>query len=266
MKKVRLDQLIFDRGLSESREKAKATVMSGIVYVNGNKEDKPGAQVLPDCEIEIRGKTLPYVSRGGYKLEKALKVFNISPEGYTCIDCGASTGGFTDVLLQNGADKVYAIDVGYGQLAWKLRNDPRVINIERTNARYLSSEIIPEQVALAVTDVSFISIKLIIPVLKKFIRDDGAIVCLIKPQFEAGRDEIGKKGVVRDKKVHEAVIRDILSFMPTIGFSVTGIDYSPITGPEGNIEFLLYMHNSSAPSLEPDITSLVESAHRELKS
>lgn len=264
MKKIRLDQLIFDRGLSESREKAKATVMSGIVYVNGNKEDKPGAQVLPDCEIEIRGKTLPYVSRGGYKLEKALKVFNISPEGYTCIDCGASTGGFTDVLLQNGADKVYAIDVGYGQLAWKLRNDPRVINIERTNARYLSSEIIPEQVALAVTDVSFISIKLIIPVLKKFIRDDGAIVCLIKPQFEAGRDEIGKKGVVRDKNVHFSVINDILSFVATEDLHVCGLDYSPVKGPEGNIEFLLYLKNHPEDYTVPDIRALVDTAHTEL--
>lgn len=265
MKKLRLDQLLFDRGLFDSREKAKATVMSGIVYVNGNKEDKPGAQVLPDCEIDIRGKTLPYVSRGGYKLEKALQVFGINPTDYTCIDCGASTGGFTDVLLQNGAEKVYAVDVGYGQLAWKLRNDPRVVNIERTNARYLTSEIIPCKVDLAVTDVSFISIKLIIPVLKDFILDNGAIVCLIKPQFEAGREEIGKKGVVRDINVHMGVINDILSFVDSIGLSVCGLDFSPVKGPEGNIEFLLYLKNSSNGYSVPDIKLLVEQAHKELK-
>lgn len=266
MSKIRLDQLVFDKGYADSREKAKAIIMSGCVFIAGQRADKPGMQVPPDTEVDVRIKELPFVSRGGYKLDKAIKVFGIDPKGKHCIDCGASTGGFTDVLLQHDAAKVYAVDVGYGQLAWKLRNDGRVVNLERTNLRYVTEEQIPEKLDIAVCDVSFISLKLVMPAVAPLLKPDAEIMCLIKPQFEAGRELVGKKGVVRDKKVHEAVIRDILSFMPTIGFSVTGIDYSPITGPEGNIEFLLYMHNSSAPSLEPDITSLVESAHRELKS
>lgn len=193
MKKVRLDQLVFDQGLSESRERAKAIIMSGVVYVNGQRADKPGAQVAPDAKIEVRGNTLPYVSRGGFKLEKALRVFPIDPTGLTCIDCGASTGGFTDVLLQNGAAKVYAVDVGYGQLAWSLRNDPRVISMERTNVRYITAEQIPEPLDLAVMDLSFISVKLILPAVCPLLKDDAAVVCLIKPQFEAGREEVGKK-------------------------------------------------------------------------
>ena len=196
MKKVRLDQLVFDQGLSESRERAKAIIMSGVVYVNGQRADKPGALVAPDAKIEVRGNTLPYVSRGGFKLEKALRVFPIDPTGLTCIDCGASTGGFTDVLLQNGAAKVYAVDVGYGQLAWSLRNDPRVISMERTNVRYITAEQIPEPLDLAVMDLSFISVKLILPAVCPLLKDDAAVVCLIKPQFEAGRD----KGVKRSAK------------------------------------------------------------------
>ena len=266
MSKIRLDQLVFDKGYADSREKAKAIIMSGCVFIDGQRADKPGMQVPPDTEPDVRIKELPFVSRGGYKLDKAIKVFGIDPKGKHCIDCGASTGGFTDVLLQHDAEKVYSVDVGYGQLAWKLRNDSRVVNLERTNLRYVTEEQIPEKLDIAVCDVSFISLKLVMPAVALLLKPDAEIMCLIKPQFEAGRELVGKKGVVRDKKVHEAVIRDILSFMPTIGFSVTGIDYSPITGPEGNIEFLLYMHNSSAPSLKPDITSLVESAHRELKS
>lgn len=266
MSKIRLDQLVFDKGFADSREKAKAIIMSGCVFIGGQRADKPGLQVPPDTELDVRIKELPFVSRGGYKLDKAIKVFGIDPKAKHCIDCGASTGGFTDVLLQHDAAKVYSVDVGYGQLAWKLRNNARVVNLERTNLRYITEEQIPEKLDIAVCDVSFISLKLVMPAVAPLLKPDAEIMCLIKPQFEAGRELVGKKGVVRDKKVHEAVIRDILAFMPSIGFSITGLDFSPITGPEGNIEFLLYMHKSSAPSIEPDISSLVESAHRELKS
>ena len=238
MKKVRLDQLVFDQGLSESRERAKAIIMSGVVYVNGQRADKPGAQVAPDAKIEVRGNTLPYVSRGGFKLEKALKVFPIDPTGLTCIDCGASTGGFTDVLLQNGAAKVYAVDVGYGQLAWSLRNDPRVISMERTNVRYITAEQIPEPLDLAVMDLSFISVKLILPAVCPLLKDDAAVVCLIKPQFEAGRD-----------------------FVPGAGFTVMGLDYSPIKGPEGNIEYLGYLRKGIHPAPELDPAAVVEQSH-----
>ena len=210
MKKLRLDQLVFDLGLTESRERAKTTIMSGLVYVNGQKADKPGMQVAPDVQVEVRGNALPYVSRGGLKLEKALQVFPIDPSGKVCIDCGASTGGFTDVLLQNGAERVYAVDVGYGQLAWSLRNDPRVVNMERTNVRYLSPEQIPEPLDLAVMDLSFISIELVLPAVCTLLKDGADVVCLIKPQFEAGREDVGKKGVVRDSAVHLRVIRKIL--------------------------------------------------------
>lgn len=203
MKKVRLDQRVFELGFTGSRERAKTTVMSGIVFVNGQRADKPGMPVDPDAEIEVRGVALPFVSRGGFKLDKALKVFPIDPAGKTCIDCGASTGGFTDVLLQHGAARVYAVDVGYGQLAWKLRNDERVINLERTNLRYVTEEQIPELLDIAVMDVSFISVKLVLPAVQRLLKPDADIVCLIKPQFEAGREEVGKKGVVRDSAVHK---------------------------------------------------------------
>lgn len=202
MKKIRLDQLVFDLGLAESRERAKTTVMSGLVFVNGQRADKPGMQVSPDVNVEVKGTALPYVSRGGLKLEKALKVFPIDVNGKVCIDCGASTGGFTDVLLKNGAAKVYSVDVGYGQLAWSLRNDERVVNMERTNIRYISSEQIPEPLDICVMDLSFISVKLVLPAVCALLKDDAQLVCLIKPQFEAGREEVGKKGVVRDKAVH----------------------------------------------------------------
>ena len=241
MKKVRLDQLVYDRGFTDSRERAKTTVMSGIVFVNGQRADKPGMQVSPDARIEVRGDALPFVSRGGYKLDKALRVFPIDPAGKVCIDCGASTGGFTDVLLQHGAAKVYAVDVGYGQLAWKLRSDERVVNLERTNLRYVTPEQIPEKLDLAVMDVSFISIRLVLPAVKALLKDGADLVCLIKPQFEAGRDEVGKKGVVRDEAVHREVVQGIVDFAPTIGLSVLGLDYSPIKGPEGNIEYLVYI-------------------------
>lgn len=267
MKKIRLDQLVFDLGLAESRERAKTTVMAGLVYVNGQKSDKPGTQVSPDAKIEVRGDALPYVSRGGFKLEKALKVFPVNPTGMTCLDCGASTGGFTDVLLKNGAKKVYAVDVGYGQLAWSLRNDPRVISMERTNVRYLTAEQIPEPVDLAVMDLSFISVRLILPAVHPLLKEDAQVVCLIKPQFEAGRDKVGKKGVVRDPKTHEEVIRNISSFVQSVGWIVRRLDYSPITGPEGNIEFLseiVKADDSSSGITDRDICSVVAEAHGKL--
>ena len=238
MKKIRLDQLVLDLGLAESRERAKTTVMSGLVFVNGQRADKPGMQVSPDVNVEVKGTALPYVSRGGLKLEKALKVFPIDVNGKVCIDCGASTGGFTDVLLKNGAAKVYSVDVGYGQLAWSLRNDERVVNMERTNIRYISSEQIPEPLDICVMDLSFISVKLVLPAVCALLKDDAQLVCLIKPQFEAGREEVGKKGVVRDKAVHLSVIESVLSFAPTVGMTVMGLDFSPIKGPEGNREYL----------------------------
>ena len=259
MKKVRLDQLVFDQGLSESRERAKAIIMSGVVYVNGQRADKPGAQVAPDANIEVRGNTLPYVSRGGFKLEKALKVFPVDPTGLTCIDCGASTGGFTDVLLKNGAAKIYAVDVGYGQLAWSLRNDARVISMERTNVRYITAEQIPEPLDLAVMDLSFISVKLILPAVCPLLKDDAEVVCLIKPQFEAGREEVGKKGVVREASTHIEVINTILDFSRSIGFGVKGLTFSPIRGPEGNIEFLLYLSQKEDNEVDP--SAVVAEAH-----
>ena len=265
MSKIRLDQLVFEKGYAPSREKARALIMSGCVFLDGQRADKPGQQVSPDADPEVRSHELPFVSRGGYKLDKAIRVFGIEPTCKTCIDCGASTGGFTDVLLQHGAAKVYAVDVGYGQLAWKLREDPRVICLERTNLRYVTEEQIPEKLDLAVCDVSFISLRLVMPAVAKLLKPGAAIMCLIKPQFEAGRELVGKKGVVRDSAVHEQVIRGILDFMPTIGFSVCALDYSPITGPEGNIEFLLYMKNTLQDSAEVDIAALVKSAHTELK-
>ena len=239
MKKVRLDQLVFDQGLSESRERAKAIIMSGVVYVNGQRADKPGAQVAPDAKIEVRGNTLRYVSRGGLKLEKAMQLFPIKLENTVCMDIGASTGGFTDCMLQNGASKVYSVDVGYGQLAWQLRTDPRVVNLERTNARYLTREQIPEEIDFFSVDVSFISLKIILPAVRPLLKDGGKAVCLIKPQFEAGREKVGKKGVVRDKAVHEEVIHKVIDHAVEIGFHILNLEYSPIKGPEGNIEYLV---------------------------
>ena len=254
MKKVRLDQLVFELGLTESRERAKTTIMSGHVFVNGQRADKPGMPVAPDAKVEVHGEALPFVSRGGFKLDKALRVFPVDPAGKHCIDCGASTGGFTDVLLQHGAERVYSVDVGYGQLAWKLRNDERVINLERTNLRYITAEQIPEALDLAVMDVSFISIRLVLP----------AVKALIKPQFEAGREEVGKKGVVRDVKVHEEVVRGILDFAPGIGLSVQGLDFSPIKGPEGNIEYICLLKHSAAPSAANDAAAVVAASHEAL--
>ena len=264
MAKKRLDQLVFERGLTESRERAKTTIMAGQVFVNGQRSDKPGTPVPEDAKIEIHGETMPFVSRGGYKLDKALKVFPVDPAGSHCIDCGASTGGFTDVLLQHGASLVYAVDVGYGQLAWKLREDNRVVCMERTNVRYISGEQIPELLDIAVMDVSFISIKLILPALKGILKPDADIICLIKPQFESGKDKVGKKGVVRDIGVHREVVRDILDFCREHQLSCHGLDYSPIRGPEGNIEFLLWLKNSDNNALEPDVDAVVDAAHKHI--
>lgn len=261
MKKVRLDQLVFDLGYTDSRERAKTTIMSGHVFVNGQRADKPGMPVAPDAAVEVRGDALPFVSRGGFKLDKALKVFPVDPDGKVCIDCGASTGGFTDVLLQHGAARVYAVDVGYGQLAWKLRNDERVINLERTNLRYVTEEQIPEPVDLTVMDVSFISIKLVLPAVKRLLKPDADLICLIKPQFEAGREEVGKKGVVRDERVHKEVVNGILQFAPTVGLSVMGLDFSPVKGPEGNIEYICYMKNGEHTAPAPDVDAVVSASH-----
>lgn len=264
MKKIRLDQLVFDLGLAESRERAKTTVMSGLVFVNGQRADKPGMQVSPDVNVEVKGTALPYVSRGGLKLEKALKVFPIDVNGKVCIDCGASTGGFTDVLLKNGVAKVYSVDVGYGQLAWSLRNDERVVNMERTNIRYISSEQIPEPLDICVMDLSFISVKLVLPAVCALLKDDAQLVCLIKPQFEAGREEVGKKGVVRDKAVHLSVIESVLSFAPTVGMTVMGLDFSPIKGPEGNREYLCYMKKGVHEAGLINAAAVVEASHESL--
>ena len=264
MKGKRLDQRLFELGLAESRERAKATIMSGHVYVNGQRSDKPGASVDDEARIEVRGAACPWVSRGGFKLDKALRAFGIDPAGSVCIDCGASTGGFTDVLLQNGAARVYAVDVGYGQLAWKLRTDERVVVMERTNARSLAPEMFPELMDLAVTDLSFISIRLILPAVHALLKPDGQCVCLIKPQFEAGRADVGKKGVVRDRAVHERVLREMSAFFPAAGYTLAGLDYSPIRGPEGNIEYLAWLKKGLSDGVEPDIAAIVAASHGEL--
>lgn len=264
--KKRLDVLLFEKGFAESREKAKAIIMSGIVYVDNQKSDKPGTVYSENCSIEVRGSTLKYVSRGGLKLEKAIDVFNIDLNGCVAMDIGASHGGFTDCMLQNGAKKVFAIDVGYGQLMWKLRNDERVVNLERTNFRYITEEQITEPIDFFSVDVSFISLKLILPVARKFLKDNSKAVCLIKPQFEAGRENVGKKGVVRDAGIHISVIHDIIDFVTENGFSVLGLDYSPIKGPEGNIEYLLYLQKSDIAEIiaDIDIEALVKASHSNL--
>lgn len=243
MKKERLDVLMVQRNLAESREKAKALIMSGIVYVNGQKEDKAGTSFEETVQIEVRGNTLKYVSRGGLKLEKAMSRFGVQLAGKVCMDVGASTGGFTDCMLQNGAVKVYAVDVGHGQLAWKLRNDDRVICMEKTNIRYVTPEDIGDRIEFASVDVSFISLTKVLGPVKQLLTDEGQVVCLIKPQFEAGREKVGKKGVVREKSVHLEVIEMVMDYARSIGFGILGLEFSPIKGPEGNIEYLLYLQN-----------------------
>jgi len=239
--KKRLDVILVEKGLAQSREKAKALIMSGIVYVDGEREDKAGSTFDEEASFEVRGNTNPYVSRGGLKLDKALKVFPLSMEGKVCIDIGASTGGFTDCMLQHGAVRVYAVDVGHGQLDWKLRNDERVVCMEKTNIRFVKPEDIGEAVDFASVDVSFISLDKVLPVAATLLKDGGEMVCLIKPQFEAGREQVGKKGVVRDRSVHEEVIGRCLGYARESGFVVRGLDFSPVKGPEGNIEYLVYI-------------------------
>ena len=249
--KKRLDVMLFERGLADSREKAKRLIMAGIVYVDNNKEDKAGSTFDEEAVIEVRGKTLKYVSRGGLKLEKAMDVYGIRLDGMVCMDVGASTGGFTDCMLQNGAVKVYSVDVGHGQLDWKLRNDPRVVCMEKTNIRYVEPEHIDDVLDFASIDVSFISLTKVLGPVRSLLKDGGEVVCLIKPQFEAGREKVGKKGVVRDKSVHREVIKMVADFALSIGFSVKGLDFSPVKGPEGNIEYLLYIKKTSDAAVEP---------------
>ena len=253
--KNRLDVYLTEHGFCESREKAKALIMAGVVFVNNQKSDKAGNTVKPDDIVEVRGETLKYVSRGGLKLEKAVDVFNLNLDGFVCADIGASTGGFTDCMLQNGACRVYAIDVGYGQLAWKLRTDERVINLERTNFRYVTSEQVPDLLDFASVDVSFISLSHILPVMRNILKENGKAVCLIKPQFEAGKENVGKKGVVREKSVHIAVIKKITELIKENNFSLLGLDFSPVKGPEGNIEYLCYIEKNDEASVLTDVTA-----------
>ena len=243
--KIRLDQYLCQNGLVQSRERAKALIMSGIVFVNEQKADKAGEMISPDAKVEVRGHDIGYVSRGGLKLEKAMRAFPLTPNGKVCMDIGASTGGFTDCMLQNGARKVYAVDVGYGQLAWKLRTDERVVNMERTNIRNVTLDMLEEPVEFFSVDVSFISLKHIFPVAQAVTADHATGVCLVKPQFEAGREKVGKKGVVREPETHREVILQAAGYAAANGFSVLGLDYSPIKGPEGNIEFLLFVKKAA---------------------
>ena len=262
MAKKRLDIAMVEQGLAESRQKAQAIIMAGQVYVNGQKVDKAGAPVAEDAVMEVRGKTLRYVSRGGLKLEKAMACWPIELNGAVCADIGASTGGFTDCMLQNGAEKVYAVDVGYNQLDWKLRTHPQVVCMERTNARYLTAEQIPQPLDFFSVDVSFISLNLILPALRPLMKATGQGVCLVKPQFEAGKDKVGKKGVVRDPKVHLEVLEHFLEHAANAGFYVKDITFSPIKGPEGNIEYLGYLSAAECPPYQGDLAQLVEQSHQ----
>ncbi len=264
--KLRLDVLLFEKNLAPSREKARLLIMEGLVYVDNQKSDKPGTQVAKDANIEVRGNKLKYVSRGGLKLEKAMANFPINLEGKICMDVGASTGGFTDCMLQNGAKKVYSVDVGYGQLAWSLRTDERVVNLERQNARYLTREIVPDCIDFVSIDVSFISLRIILPAIRDLLSDGAGLACLIKPQFEAGREKVGKKGVVKDKAVHIEVVETICNFAKDNGYSVCGLQFSPIKGPEGNIEYLAYLNKSEEAYLFDgfDPKDIVEQSHESL--
>lgn len=265
MAKKRLDVLLFEKGMAESRQKAQAIIMSGQVFVDEQRVDKAGAAVDEGARIEVRGQTLDYVSRGGLKLEKAMSTFPISLKGAVCADIGASTGGFTDCMLQNGAVKVYAVDVGYGQLAWKLRSDERVVCMERTNARYLTREQISEALDFVSIDVSFISLHLILPAVRALLSKDGQVVCLVKPQFEAGREKVGKKGVVRDPQVHLEVLEQFLRHAAEADFTVKGITFSPIRGPEGNIEYLGFLQAGALAPWQGDLKAVVDASHAELE-
>ena len=263
--KKRLDVLLTERGFADSRTKAQAIIMSGQVYVAGQKADKPGVSYEETVDIEVRSAACPYVSRGGLKLEKALRDFGVKPEGYVCSDSGASTGGFTDCLLQQGAKKVFAIDVGYGQLDWKIRSDPRVVVMERTNVRYVTPEQLGEPLDLSVVDVSFISLKIVLPVIKTFLKPTGQVLCLIKPQFEAGKEKVGKKGVVRDPSVHKEVLDNFVALANELDFKILGLTFSPVKGPEGNIEFLGHLSLDDLQGIQPDTEKVVSDAHATLK-
>ena len=263
--KKRLDVLLVEQGYADSRAKAQAIIMSGQVYVDGQKADKPGTSYPEEIALEVRGASCPYVSRGGLKLEKALRDFGVDPTGYVCSDSGASTGGFTDCLLQQGASKVFAIDVGYGQLDWKIRSDPRVVVMERTNVRYVTPEQLGEPLDLSVIDVSFISLRIVLPVIKTFLKAEGQVLCLIKPQFEAGKDKVGKKGVVRDPQTHREVLDNFVSLAHETGFKILGLTYSPVKGPEGNIEFLAHLTLKDVQGITPDTAGIVNEAHECLK-
>ena len=263
--KKRLDVLLTERLYAETRSKAQAIIMSGNVYVNGQKADKPGMSFEETVDIEVRGAVCPYVSRGGLKLEKALRDFGVKPNGYVCSDSGASTGGFTDCLLQQGAKKVFAIDVGYGQLDWKIRSDERVVVMERTNIRYVTPEDLGEPLDLSVIDVSFIGLEIVLPTIKNLLKPEcGQVLCLIKPQFEAGKENVGKKGVVRDPKIHKMVLDNFVSLVHNLGFRILGLTFSPVKGPEGNIEFLGHLTLADVPGIEPDTADVVTQAHKTL--
>ena len=263
--KKRLDVLLVEQGYADSRTKAQAIIMSGMVYVDGQKADKPGMSFDEALPIEVRGATCPYVSRGGLKLEKALRDFGVNPTGFVCSDSGASTGGFTDCLLQQGASKVFAIDVGYGQLDWKIRSDPRVVVMERTNVRYVTPEQLGEPLDLSVIDVSFISLKIVLPVIKTFLKPTGQVLCLIKPQFEAGKEKVGQKGVVREPETHKEVLDNFVALAHELEFKILGLTFSPVKGPEGNIEFLGHLTLDDKVGIEPDTASVVQQAHDTLK-
>lgn len=263
--KKRLDVLLTEQLYADSRAKAQAIIMAGQVYVNGQKADKPGTSYEETVDIEVRGVTCPYVSRGGLKLEKALRDFGVKPEGFVCSDSGASTGGFTDCLLQQGAKKVFAIDVGYGQLDWKIRSDERVVVMERTNIRYVTPEDLGEPLDLSVIDVSFISLKIVLPAIKQLLKPTGQVLCLIKPQFEAGKEKVGKKGVVREPETHKEVLDNFVALAAELGFTILGLTFSPVKGPEGNIEFLGHLTLEDKQGITPDTASVVADAHQTLK-
>ena len=259
--KKRLDVLLTEQGYADSRSKAQAIIMSGQVYVNGQKADKPGVSYEETAVLEVRGAVCPYVSRGGLKLEKALRDFGVKPVDYVCSDSGASTGGFTDCLLQQGARKVFAIDVGYGQLDWKIRSDERVVVMERTNIRYVTPEDLGEPLDLSVIDVSFIGLEIVLPTIKTLLKPTGQVLCLIKPQFEAGKENVGKKGVVRDPRIHKMVLDNFISLADGLGFHILGLTFSPVKGPEGNIEFLAHLTLDNVAGIHPDTASIVTQAH-----
>ncbi len=265
MAKIRLDTYITEQGLAPSREKAKALIMAGVVFVDNQKEDKAGTMISENQKVEVRGGELKYVSRGGLKLEKAMNAFDVTLENKVCMDIGASTGGFTDCMLQNGAKRVFAVDVGYGQLAWKLRCDERVTNMERTNIRYVTLEDIGKPLDFASVDVAFISLRLVLPVAYELLKEDGEVVALIKPQFEAGKEKVGKKGVVKDITVHKEVVEGIYDFVKEIGFAVLGLDFSPIKGPEGNIEYLIHIKkNAETTAKREECSEIVDLSHQNL--